>query len=71
MAMPILKMVRTDGKPGEVRVYERDVAAYQASGWVLADPEELLASLKRKPDLKPGQPATPDAFDWAAEDDTP
>ncbi len=37
MAMTILKMVRTDGKPGEVRVYERDVAAYQASGWVLAD----------------------------------
>lgn len=63
MAMQVLKMVRKDGKPGEVRVYERDVAAYEASGWKLVDVPRLPAT----PVPEPPPPAEDEdnPFEWA------
>jgi hypothetical protein len=66
MAMPIVKMIRGNGKPGEIRVYERDVPAYESRGWEVADG----TSTRRLPELKTVDENTADEdgdepFDWA------
>ena len=73
MAMRILKMVRKDGKAGEVRVYERDVEAYEASGWKLEDVPRLPATptptlgpdLTSVPQQHVDEPPDAEPFDWA------